>query len=257
MDINKENLEISKTLSLWRYWMYRAFVNYSLRYRQARLGMVWPILSLMAVVIVIGLVWGVLLNKENHLEYFLYLLCGYPVWGLISGAVEQGCKDASLKTSGGIPTFSIILERVVSVFLPFFYVLPIILIGSIWFNLQNSAFLFLFPFVLLLMVVWTTGVISLLTSLVSIFPDIKHLLSAVMKLAFLATPIIWEVGRLGEYQKYIWFNPFYVPLEAVRSSLSGVSVDGGSIYLYFLGSSVLLFSLGMMFLRIRIDSISR
>lgn len=70
----------------------------------------------------------------------------------------------------------------------------------------------------------------ILMSIVSMLPDFKHLVNAIMGLAFLATPVIWDIERLGEYQKYIWLNPFFPPLEFMRYSLTGIVYDVNVIW---------------------------
>jgi len=68
-----------------------------------------------------------------------------------------------------------------------------------------------------------------------------------MRVAFLLTPIIWHVERLGEYQKYVYLNPFYNYLALCRDGLlkGGAGMieiavaSGLSIVLLILGFIVL------------------
>ncbi len=247
-------MDIVKSLKLWRFWIYRSHIMFSLKYRDSRLGLLWPMLSLLAATFILGMVWGILLNKQDRFEYFLYLFSGYPVWTIISGAVGKGCLPHNKVTFAGIPFFTIIFERVMSVHFTFLYTLPVILLVSVSFNGLTASHLIFLPYTVILMTLWAIGLITLCVSVVSIFPDIKHLIEAVMRLAFLATPILWEVSRLGVYEKYIWLNPFYIPLESMRRSLSGIQ-DGNTVYLSFLIYALGLLAVGMSSIKLREKSL--
>lgn len=249
-------MDILDSLKLWRYWAYRAHLSNILKYRASKLGLIWPILSLLAVTLVIGVIWGILLEKENQFEYFLYLLCGYPAWTILSGTIEQGCRDANTKIFGGIPYFTVILERAVLVFFPFLSMLPIILAALLWYYGYDIAHIAWFPAIFILTIFWVVGSISLLVAVISIVPDLRHFIGALMRLAFLATPIIWETSRLGEYEAYIWLNPFYIPLESIRSSLLGTLFETPYLWLYFMIFAALVFILGVLALKLRINKLS-
>ena len=248
-------LHIFESLSLWRYWMYRARLDFKLRYRGAKLGIIWPILSVVVVVLVIGTVWGVLFNKQDKPGYYLYLFAGYPVWMAISSSVEHGCRAVRKKAAGGVPFFAEICERSVLTFIPFALVLPFVLPASWYIAGPGVATLVFLPLSLALLSGWVVGVICFLIPLVALMPDLRHLINAMMRLAFLATPIIWEVERLGQYQHLIWVNPFYVPLEATRQALTGTG-DWQLLAVFALYTMLLLVS-GILLLKLRMRKIVR
>ena len=243
-------MNIIISLKLWRYWLYRANLNYKLKYRKSILGLLWPMLSLVILTGIIGFVWGELLDKDNRTQYYLYILSGYPVWGIVSGSIEQGCRPFRPQIDG-VPFFATVLERAAIVFIPFIYVLPLIVVASLVFHEYQPVHFIYFPATFIVLMFWVVGAISIIITLTSWLSDLEHLISATMRLAFLATPIIWEVERLGEYQLFVWYNPFYMPLEGLRSSLSGLYDSQASLYVLFFcyGLGVLL--LGVFLLRFR------
>lgn len=83
------SLQLIDSLSLWRYWIFKALLGFKIRYRGTKLKVLWPVLSTLVVVLVIGIVWGVLLEKDDLPAYFLYLITGYSIWTVISGVLEQ------------------------------------------------------------------------------------------------------------------------------------------------------------------------
>lgn len=241
------NLNIKASLSLWRYWTYKAIVAYRLRYKNSKLGIVWPSLSLLTVTIVIGIVWGTLLKKESLFVYSLYVMSGYSVWTLLSGSIEQGCRDFNRKESGGLPLFSQILERFFTLIINFSHLIPILFICIIVSHVGSYSHLALLPGALIAVSFWMVGIISLLVALISVLPDLKYFILSIMRVAFLATPIIWETHRLGAYEKYIWLNPFYIPLESLRFALSGIGGNSDLLWLLPLYAG-LCFIIGIFFL---------
>ena len=255
--LTRHKLEVIESWSIWRYWLYRALISYRLKYRDSALGLLWPVLSLLAVSLVIGAVWSVLLSEADLPTYFAYLICGYPVWGVISATIEQGCRVIESDTSKGIPFFAQILERVSMVFFPFLSVLPVMILVAAFYSTLTVFSLGYIITAVVLMLMWSIGMISMLVAMVSVFPDLRHLLNAVMRLAFLATPIIWEVGRLGEYQKYIYLNPFFIPLECLRSAFVGTSLDIVHLFFFFSIYALLALGLGLIVLKLRVKEIAK
>lgn len=246
-------LKVIESLTLWRYWTYKAVLSFKLRYRGTSLGLVWPVLSTLFVVLVIGTVWGVLLKKDNLVDYYLYLLSGYSIWTVISISVEQGCREVDARNVGGTPFFTIILERSALSLIQFSLVLPLVFMLVIYSDKANLSLFLFVPLVLTLLILWSIGLISIIIFLVSLVPDFKHLINAMMRLSFLATPIIWDVDQLGVYKDYIWFNPFYLPLEASRQVLIG-SVDI-SLMSYFCLYALLLISIGCVLVKAKMSEI--
>lgn len=246
-------MNIVESLTLWRFWCFKAVLAFRLKYRGSALGSIWPVASVSIAVLVIGTVWGILLEREDLPAYYLYLTCGYSVWMFQAGAIEQGCRDLSSKSFGGVPFFTIVLERLVTAAIPFGLTLPIVLFALVLLGQPQLTSIYQFPITLFFLTIWSVGVITLLISLISVAPDLRHLINAMMRLAFLATPIIWEVERLGPYAKYIWINPFYLPLDSCRQSLTG-SVDERQFVILAV-YSFLMMAFGMIMLRIRMKEI--
>lgn len=209
----------------------KATINYRLVYIDSKLGLFWPNFAVALLVLVLGTVWGILLEKEDRGAYYLYLTAGYPIWLFLSSSVSQGVADViGFAKGNGLPISSFLFERLVTVSYRFLNIVPLIVIAFIFFGDGFSAHLLWFPLALLCLFLWALGVLMILMSIVSMLPDFKHLVNAIMGLAFLATPVIWDIERLGEYQKYIWLNPFFPPLEFMRYSLTGIVYDVNVIW---------------------------
>lgn len=219
--LTETQADIFAGLRLWRFCAYRAWLNHKLLYRGAKLGLLWPIFSLAILVIILGSVWGVILGKSSLYQYILYLVVGFPIWQLISGAVDKGNVGfGSGLASSGLPLSTAILDRIFSVILVYANVLPIVIVALMVLGEISQIQPLLFLYALLCLVMWASGTIFAIAVIATIYPDTRHLISALMRVSFLATPIIWEAERLGEFQHYLWLNPFYAPLAFLRSTVT-------------------------------------
>jgi ABC-2 type transport system permease protein/lipopolysaccharide transport system permease protein len=69
--------------------------------------------------------------------------------------------------------------------------------------------------------VWVTQAFGILGAR---YRDLAEVFQALMRIAFLATPIIWmpgELGRGGVMGAFLTFNPFYHFIKVVRAPLLG------------------------------------
>lgn len=242
-------------LCLWRYWLAKAIINYRLVYIDSKLGLLWPNLAVALLVFVLGTVWGILLDMPDIGKYYLYLAAGYPVWLFLSSSVNQGVANiVGFSKGNGLPVSTFLFERLVTVSFRFLNIVPLIILALFLFGDGFSLSMLWFPVALLTIMLWSLGVLMILMSIVAIVADFKHLVNAVMGLAFLATPIIWDVSRLGEYQHYIWLNPFFSPLEFMRYSLTG-NIYHQNVIVVAVAYSLLLSIVGMFFFTRNINKI--
>lgn len=246
-------LKLIESILLYQYWIYKAQLTFKIKYRNSRLGILWTPLSVFVVVSVIGTVWGVLLAKESMLDYYLYLFTGYSIWVVLAGSVEQGCREVALKTAGGIPFLTVVLERLTLTLFPLLLILPVLIIVLLVFVDFDFFTIVKIISSLFLIIIWSMGLICLLIAITSFAPDLRHFINAMMRLAFLATPIIWDVARLGEFQEYILFNPFYLPLDVTRKALLGM-VEMKQVYIFSIYTFLLLMA-GLTLLRLRLGEL--
>jgi len=244
--------EIQRSLVLWRYWLYRAWLRFSIRYRGTRLGLSWPVFSNIFVALVLSIIWSTILDQLSLLDYFLYLFSGFPVWLYISSTVNVGTNGVGNSAKTSLPFTNFIFEGISLNSMPLLMVVPFVIAFSLILNQENSLHILLLPVAILCLYFWSIGTIALLTVITTIKPDLKHFVKLVMRLAFLATPIIWQPDRLGEYASYLLLNPFYLPLELFRYCLSGINHQTNLIWLT-LGYSLTTFLFGLVILQISMN----
>ena len=242
--------EVRDSLTLWRYTFYRALINISLRNSGSFLGLLWEPLSTMLVSVILALVWIKVLNINAPLfEYFVYVYLGMVIWGCLASAVSNLCstliRNADNMTTRSLPVFSYIFEDVLLSLIPFFMSLPfvaiILAIGGYPFSLIG-AMTFLCGVVLVFFTSFAFGIsIGLMAFFIG---DIRQIITSVMRLSFLVTPVIWRPERLGDYEYVLLFNPFYGFVHVLRNSLMNEPIKM-EYFVQMLSVTGLLMTLGV------------
>jgi ABC-2 type transport system permease protein/lipopolysaccharide transport system permease protein len=122
----------------------------------------------------------------------------------------------------------IVMVDVITTVLQFLHQLIIIVAVFILYG-QPVTFYSLLSFVGLAVVIangyWLTMVFGIVGAR---YRDLSQVMSVILRIAFLATPIIWVVpdageaiGRGGAFGPFLLFNPFYHFLEIIRAPLLG------------------------------------
>lgn len=227
--------DFSKSIALRRYWVFMALVKLKLDHRKTVFSVLWEPITVFFVATVLSLVWSQILDIDDGLDYFFYILIGFWLWSLLfAKLVNRGVSSLSNRANelalSAKPISALPLEDVTYSFFNFFLALPFVMIAAIWH--YGTSIELVGTFFIGLILVWITGLSLCLTLGVLGFfiRDVLPFISAIMRLGFLTTPIIWKPQRLGELEHLIWYNPFYSYLDICRSSLMGKAPALKSIY---------------------------
>ncbi|MCD4681083.1 MAG: ABC transporter permease, partial [Bacteroidales bacterium] len=153
-----------------------------------------------------------------------YLITGYAAFDFFSNALNQASDSIRsysfmiTKVNFRLAILPIVklLSGLMMHVIILFIVLLILVLNSIyptlyWFQLIYYIFAMLS---MLLGLAWIASSISLF------FPDIKNIISIIVRLLFFLTPIFWSIEGLPESYAYVLkFNPFYYIVNGYRESL--------------------------------------
>jgi ABC-type polysaccharide/polyol phosphate export permease len=198
----------------------------------------------------------VLQVDEDFFSYFIYVYCGMVIWGGLASAVSNLCatlvKNARSITTRSLPIFSYVFEDILISFIPFLLSLPFVFLAvylSGYFPSLLGLLTFISGFTLVLLASFG---FSISVGLSAFFiGDIRQVITAIMRLSFLVTPVIWKAERLNDAQYLLMLNPFYGFLHILRNSLTGEQIE--MLYvLQALGVTVFLLIIGgLMFANMR------
>ena len=211
-------------------WLYTAWFQFLIRYRRTLLGPAWLLVGPTLFVVTLGLLFSEI--GQQPAEVFVpHLTIGLVVWTLISGFVTGSTtvfqSNRARVLQGGLSLTDIVMVDVATTVLLFVHQALLIIAVFIYFGIGLSAqALLAIPGLLILILngVWLTHFFGILGAR---YRDLAEVVTAIMRIAFLATPIIWlpeESGRGAVMEAFLVFNPFYHFLELVRAPLLGKEV---------------------------------
>jgi len=218
---------------MFRYWVYLAFLKVQADNRNTKLSFLWEPLTVFFVASVLSIVWVQILDIDDAGNYFLYVLVGFCLWTLlfsklINRALSSLIRRKKELTRVARPISTLFYEDMFFAFTKFMLAFPVVLVCCL--ILADVGFIELLSALMgVVLILFAALGLCLSLGVVAFFvEDIMPLVKAAMRLGFLTTPIIWTPDKLGEYQSYVWFNPFYSFLDICRSPLIGDGIPGFS-----------------------------
>jgi ABC-type polysaccharide/polyol phosphate export permease len=190
------------------------------RYRGTVLGQLWSLINPLATMIIYTVVFGVLLRVQippgdpSGLDVFaVWLLCALLPWGFFSACVFGGMGalvgNAGLVQKVWFPREVLVVSNVLSWLVTLAFELVVLLAVLVVFG-QPQAILWatgLVP-VIVLLVIFSTGIGLLLSVLSVYFRDTGQLMGIVMQVWFYATPIVYPERLVPERFRWLYgLNP--------------------------------------------------
>jgi ABC-type polysaccharide/polyol phosphate export permease len=215
--------------------LYITYFSFALQYRKTMVGPLWVVMGPTLFITTLGLLFAKIGNTP--IEIFLpHLTVGVVTWTLMSGFVigsttvfrrakaqimQGGMSIVDIVTVDVFRTIVMFLHQVIIIF-------AVLYIHDVPFTL-NSLLSLLGFLILVANGAWLTMLFGMLGAR---YRDLQEVITAVMRIAFLATPIIWmpfsSGGRGGVMSAFLTYNPFYHFLEIVRAPLLGNPIAEGS-----------------------------
>jgi len=206
------------------FWVQLGWHDIISRYRSTVLGVFWIVLVNSFTVFAIGLVYGSLF-RINLQEYLPYLATGYIIWLWISTSIlEISSAFTSYRfilLSHAVNPVAIVMRIYARNFFVFLHNIPIIiLVLLIYIDSWTTTWL-LFPLGLLIVSLLLIGMGGAIAFFCARFHDVQMIISAIVGVLFLVTPIIWSPDILQERAYIATINPLRHILDILRKPLLG------------------------------------
>lgn len=210
---------------------YLTFIDFLIRYRRTALGPLWLLVGPGLFIFCLGSLFSNVSNVDTSV-FIPHLSIGLIFWTLIQGFVTnsttlfQRARPQILQQ--GMQLKDIILMDMGTTILQFMHQLVLVFIVMIYYQTHITfyALTTLLGFAILI----ANGYwISILFGIIGArYRDLAEITQALMRIAFLATPIIWMSGDLSKgdvLSPYLLLNPFYHFMEIVRAPLLNQQVS--------------------------------
>lgn len=175
------------------------------RYEGAYLGVAWSVIAPVLTMVAIAIVFPFLMRIKVE-NYIVYLVSGLLVWRFISTALLAGGESIvgykELIQKVPLPTMLYPIVIICIEFVNLVLVMLVLYVCALIFDYEiyvHLPYLLAAVFVTLL---FTIGIASLLSVLITYFRDIRQILDVVIQAFFYLTPIIYPLSLIPE--KYIW-----------------------------------------------------
>jgi ABC-type polysaccharide/polyol phosphate export permease len=187
------------------------------RYRGSALGFLWSFINPLLLLGIYTFVFATIMpNRTKGLQpYALFMLSGILPWTWFSASLTDA--SGSLIAGGNLikkvlfPAEVLPIVSVLANMVHFLLPLPLVLFLIVIFHrTPDLAGLAWLPAVVLVQLVFTTGLALVLAALTVHFRDIRDILANVLMLWFFSTPIIYWYGQdeVKGYETFFDVNPF-------------------------------------------------
>lgn len=220
--------DIVQSFVLWQRWVYLAKTDIAARYRRSVIGPFWIMLTNAFMLTCIGFTFSYL--WQGHIaDYMPYFGVSYLIWNMLSTLMGEA-TDSYVEAAAIIqnyPTYKLmwVLRIVCRNLIILMHMIPIYVVLALIFPIfklsQIGYMLLAFP----VFVVHCTWISSIIATLSTRYRDVKRLITLLIFVIFLVTPIIWQAQTLKTHTWLYEANPFYHMIELMRDPLLGLPIS--------------------------------
>lgn len=219
--------QLAESVRRPEFWAYSSWLDIVTRYRRTRLGLIWLLAPVTVFMLITGPLYAKIFNRDLA-SYMIHLGMGYAVWRLmvmvLNDSVNAFRSNKSFILDGNTRLTDYTLKSISKSLFYFSFSMIGMIAVLVWSPAVPPLAIFsLFVTipVVLLNLVWVGYSLSIIGARV---PDLGEVLTTILMVGFLFTPIIWEGNRypvdsLGGI--IVRLNPAYHMLEMVREPLFG------------------------------------
>lgn len=207
--------------------LYLPLFHFLVRYRRTALGPLWLVIAPSLFIALVGFLYAEIGNVAPAV-FIPHLTVGLISWTLIQGFITASTtvfqRNRTNILQGSLTLQQIVLIDVTTTFLTFLHQVIIVIVVFVAFGVQATLYSLISLVGLALLVlngIWVTQAIGVIGAR---YRDLSEIVTALLRIAFLATPIIWYPGadaRSIIMNTYMGANPFFHYIELVRAPLMG------------------------------------
>ncbi len=213
---------------LWRYrelLYFFAWRDIKVRYRQAALGIAWAVIQPLFTMIIFTLFFGNLARMPSDgIPYPIFAYCALLPWTYFSGVLSLAgnslVSNSSLITKIYFPRMLLPASAAVAGLLDFIVGASFLAVLMAYYHVRPSWALVFVPFVVVVMILLTTG-LSMLVAAVNVrYRDVKYVLPFLIQIWLFATPIIYPITMIpARFRPILALNPCWGMVDGFRACL--------------------------------------
>lgn len=213
------------------------------RYKNSVLGILWSVLNPLFLMVVFTVLFSVMGNNQIR-DYPVFVLVGLIPWNFFNGAMMSGTTsvtgNSSLIKKVYFPRELMPTSALLSNLVNFGFSFVVLVVFLYIFGIGLTIHALWVPAILLTQLIFTLGLILLLSSLTVFYGDVLMILEVVMLAWFFLTPIFYSLDMFGSSvtalgvtfspaQVMRWVNPMASIIDGYRTVLWGTYESAGPV----------------------------
>ena len=195
--------------------------DFSLRYKQSVLGILWSLLVPLAQLLVLVFLFQsvVPLNIE---AYPAFVFSALLPWGWFSSSLSSACglflSNRDLVRHPNFAPAQLLIVNTLSNLLTYLVALPVLMVVLLAYGRTLTSAVVALPVLMLVQGVLTIGLSLIVATLNVFYRDIQHLVIVALMLLFYLTPVFYRPQAIAaQYQVLYQINPIAVLIQGYRS----------------------------------------
>ncbi len=228
------------------------------QYRQSYLGLVWAFIPPLAT----AFVW-IFLNSSGTVEltdtgipYPVYAFAGTLLWSIVTESITSPIQNTnaakSILTKINFPKEALITAGILKLLFNTSIKIILLFIFLLFFKINLSWGLLLFPFAILGGVIVGNTIGLLLTPIGMLYQDISNIITFGMQFLMYATPVVYAIPESGTMKTIMELNPLTAVISVGRDLAVGIQPSLLFNFLIVLLVCIPLFFIALVFYRISI-----
>ena len=254
-------LLISITSDLWSFkeLIWQTFIrDIKAEYRKSILGYLWIFIPIIATTSL----WF-FLNSQNivnvgktEIPYPLYVMVGTILWGVFTSSflnsMSAFSSGSGIFTRLQVPAEIFIITGLSQIIFQFLIKTIFLIPFLIFFEIKYSNFMLLFPFCVLIIILFATSLGLLLVPVSSLYSDINRIFSLGLNFMMYLTPVVYPIGKEGFVGKLLQMNPITPLIIVSRDTITGLPFNETYILplIIITLTSCILLVIGVLILRL-------
>lgn len=241
---------IRKILSLRRFsFLLSQLVkrDFKIKYRGSFLGVLWSALNPLLNMIVLSIVFSQVFRAVDN--YKMYLLSGICLFNYFSEAtsvtIPSIIGNFGLITKVYFPKFIIPFSKTISSAINLVIMVIVFLFLGSFMGVHPWIGYFIIPYVLVCLLLFTSGVSFILSALQVFFRDTQHLYGVILTIWMYATPILYPIDIIPKaFVPAFEANPMYIFINFLRQITLNSTVPTAESFLLCALWGVGMFAIG-------------
>ena len=244
-------------IDLKELWSFRelyftlAWRDVLVRYKQTLLGITWVVFQPLVTTGIFSIFFGKIAKiPSDGLPYPLFTLIGLAFWNFFSSGVSNASNslifNSNIITKVYLPKLIVPLASIVTSAVDFSVTLGLVALALVFYGyLPSMQTIFVFPILLIMLLVLMNGLGMLFAALNIRFRDIRFILPFFIQIGLYLTPVIYPLSVIYDYRRiFLILNPLTAIVETARALVLNKAISWDLIGIGY-GISVIVFFVGL------------